>query len=214
MKQPFYRSALLVLVLSLGAFRAQAQYRNNSLPRIISYKPGQYQLADGSWRTGQLYREPGANLRVRNPEDKKITTYQPAEVRAFVIDSDTFRVVHEVDISARRRLSSAFACQLYRHGQYTAFSMEHALTGAAAYLGTGLETQPSLVVQKENGPGVVVPATRGAFEKAMLPLFGDCPELAAKIKAGTVGRQHTRAILQTYTQWQQAGSPQQPTSAN
>ncbi|QIX62338.1 hypothetical protein FY528_16530 [Hymenobacter lutimineralis] len=195
--------------LGMLAGSAQAQYGNNALPKIITYKPGVYQLQDGSWRAGQLYADAGEHLRVRNPDDKKITEYQPNEVQTFVLALDTFRVVRGVDISARRRLSSAFARQLYRAGSFTVFELEHSVPGAVGVLALGVTEQYSLVVQPRTGDGVRVPATRGAFEKAMLPLVGDCPELATKIKAGKLGKQHLREILTTYIQWERTKS--QPT---
>ncbi|MBG8552520.1 hypothetical protein [Hymenobacter guriensis] len=201
---------LFAVGLGLLASSAQAQYGNNALPKIITYKPGVYQLQDGSWHTGQLYADAGEHLRVRNPNDKKITEYQPIEVQTFVLANDTFRVVRGVDISARRRLSSAFARQLYRAGSFTVFELEHGVPGAAGFLASGVTEQYSLIVQPRTGDGVRVPAARGAFEKAMLPLFGDCPELATKIKAGKLGKQHLREILTTYIQWQRTNS--QPSS--
>jgi hypothetical protein len=194
----------LLLAVLLGAGQARAQSTNSVLPKIVTYKPGTYQLADGSWHGGQLYADQGEHLRVRNPNDKKITEYQPVEVQAFVVANDTFSVIRGIDISARRRVSSAFAKQLYRCGNFLLLDFEHGSTGAATLLMGGETEQNDLVVQPRLGDAVRVPATRGAFEKAMLPLFGDCPELAQKIRAGKVGRQHMKSILQAYARWQQA----------
>ncbi|RYU81562.1 hypothetical protein [Hymenobacter persicinus] len=190
-----------LLVLSAGS--VQAQYSNYALPKIIKYQPGSYQLADGSWHGGQLYPDQGEHLRVRNPDDKKITEYQPLEVKAFVVEGDTFSVIRNIDISARRRVASAFAKQLYRCGNFTLLDFEHGAAGAATVMLGGQTPQNDLVLQPRLGDAVRVPASRGAFEKTMLPLFGDCPELAQKIKAGKVGRQHMKSILQTYARWQQ-----------
>ena len=64
----------------------------------------------------------------------------------------------------------------------------------------------SWLIQPRTGPIVRVPGTRRAFEEAMLPLFGDCPEVAEKIKHGKWGRQHMQKVLLAYQQWQQTTS--------
>jgi hypothetical protein len=177
------------------------------LPRIITYKAGTYQLADGNWQQGQLYNSSGDELRVRNPADKVVTIYHPAEVRAFVLQGDTFRVVRDVAVSARRRLSSAFAQQLFSRGSFALYSLENKNEGLGTMVvGTGMTTE-ALILQPSVGAGVRVPSSRGAFERAMLPLFGDCPELAEKIKAGQLSYKQMKQILVTYADWQRT-SPQ------
>lgn len=204
-------STLLLISGCLLGLSAQAQYQNAVVPKIITYKPGMYQLADGSWHTGQLYLEQAGQLRVRNPNDKVITEYQPVEVRLFTIEKDTFQVIRGVQISARRRLASAFAKQLYHYGNFTAFNLVHEATGVGAFMlaSSGSTPAADLIVQGPTGDAVVVPGTRRAFEEAMLPLFGDCPEIAENIKRGKWGRQHMQKVLLSYAQWQQT-APKAP----
>jgi|GEM_PF-6437274 len=202
---PGWRGTLTIVLLACAG-TVQAQYTNTIVPKIITYHPGRYQLADGVWHAGQLYADGSEHLRVRNPDDKKITEYQPVEVQMFVIADDTFNVVHGVDISARRRVSSAFAQRLYHCGDFTLLDYEGSAVGAMTLV-VGAEKQNLLLVQPRVGDAVRVPAARQAFEKAMLPLFGACPELAEKIKAGKVGRQHMKSILLTYSKWQQSTQP-------
>ncbi|GGG52315.1 hypothetical protein GCM10011378_30660 [Hymenobacter glacieicola] len=137
------------------------------------------------------------------------TVYQAGELKAFVLKTDTFGVVRNVSTPSRW-LSAAFAQKLYQYGQLVAFKLDHRYTGAS---GPGFSDDigaptgaMDLVLQPATGDAVVVPAGRAAFIRTMLPLVGDCPELAAQITKGKVGRQHMQQILQTYARWQKSTS--------
>ncbi|MCB2379910.1 hypothetical protein LGH70_20105 [Hymenobacter sp. BT635] len=209
---------LLCAGVCLAVTPAQAQYTSGGagLPRIVNYHDGAYQLADGHWQTGQLYLETSGQLRVRPIDSKATTVYQPGQVEAFVLKTDTFGTVRNVDMSYRR-IPAVFAQRLYRYGQLTAFTLDHRYMGEGSQLLGSNTVVPAgavdLVLQPAVGDAVVVPAGRRAFTQTMLALVGDCPELAAQITKGKVGRQHMRQILRTYARWQQAGSAQ-PTSVN
>jgi hypothetical protein len=205
------RALILCGWLCLVAGLAQAQHDGTmaGLPRIVNYKPGYYQLANGGWQAGEMYLETSGQLRVRPAESKATSIYQPGQVAAFVLKADTFGVVRNVTMPSRR-LAAAFAQQLYHYGHFTAFKLDH------RYIGEGDTTfgsntvvpagEVELVLQPATGDAVIVPAGRGAFTSTMLPLVGDCPELATQITKGKVGRQHMRQILQTYARWQKANS--------
>lgn len=200
---------LLCTVAYLKPNLAQAQYTSNGagLPRIVNYHDGAYQLPDGTWQMGQLYLETSGQLRVRPLESKATTVYQPGQVSAFVLKSDTFGTVRNVNMSYRR-IPAAFALQLYRYGQYTAFKLDHRYIGEGDHTFGSNTVVPAgamdLVLQPIIGDAVRVPTARGAFTRTMLTLIGDCPELAAQITKGKLGRQHMRQIVQTYARWQQA----------
>ena len=207
------RLALLpaILGLAIGVAQAQTGIPMGTLPRIVNFKPGSYQLADGSWHLGQLFLETTGQLRVRQPESKVSTNYSPGEISAFVLEADTFGVVRGINITARRRLSAVFAEQLYHYGRITAFKLDYRFVGAGESLFGNIATVApggaDLVLQPIEGDAVIVPTSRGKFTEVMTPLFGDCPELADQIRKGKVGRQHTRQILQAYARWQQAVVP-------
>ncbi|UOQ76026.1 hypothetical protein MUN84_15590 [Hymenobacter sp. 5516J-16] len=143
------------------------------------------------------------------PTGGEANVYQAGELKAFVLKTDTFGVVRNVSMPSQR-LSAAFAQKLYQYGQLAAFKLDHRYTGAS---GPGFSDElvaptgaMDLVLQPVTGDAVVVPAGRAAFIRTMLPLVGDCPELAAQITKGKVGRQHMRQILQTYASWQKLNS--------
>ncbi|MFD2786355.1 hypothetical protein [Hymenobacter rubripertinctus] len=193
----------LLLGLATGLARGQGVIPVGTLPRIVVFKPGAYQLANGGWQPGQLFLEATGQLRVRQPDSKVATTYGPGEVTAFVLEADTFGVVRGVALTARRRLSAVFAQRLYHYGQMTAYKLDYRFVNTGASLATYGPGGSDLVVQPATGDAVIVPAGRGSFTQAMLPLVGSCPALADQIAKGKLGRQHTRQILQTYARWQQ-----------
>ncbi|OWP63588.1 hypothetical protein CDA63_08380 [Hymenobacter amundsenii] len=204
-------SALLPLLLwGLGNTTVRAQTYSSGtvgLPRIVNFKPGFYRLTGGDWQAAELYLETSGELRVRTAGAREATYYRPGQVEVFVLKADTFGVVRRLNASSRW-LEAVFAQRLYRYGQFTAFKLDHSYTGEGDY---SLTRNPvvaagiaELVLQPPTGDPVIVPTTRGAFTRVMLPLFDDCPELADQIRRGKVGRQHTRQILQTYARWQQA----------
>jgi hypothetical protein len=199
-----YRVLVAALLVLGGGEAAQAQYVG-TLPKFITYKPGTYQTADAGWHAGQLYTDLGNMLRVRNPDDKRVVEYTSADVRQFVIENDTFMVVRNVDLPSRR-VASAFAKHLYRCGEFSLLDYRTSplVTG---FLAPSYPNQESvLLVQPRAGAAVRVPSGRGAFEQAMLPLFGTCPEVADNIKRGKWGRQHMKNILLAYAQWQQTSN--------
>lgn len=202
---------MILLVWGLGASIAQAQHSGTvGLPRIVNFKPGFYQLADGSWQAAELYLETSGELRVRPVDAKYATNYRPGQVEAFVLNTDTFGVVRKLNTSSQW-LEAVFAQRLYHYGQFTAFKLDHNYTGEGDYTFTSNPVvaagNAELVLQSAAGDAVIVPTGRSHFAKTMLPLFGNCPELADKITRGKLGRQHTQQILQTYARWQQNTTP-------
>lgn len=209
---------LLLAVLLLGANTAYGQmnpvYHNmgGRTARALS-GPGACQLADGHWQSGKLRLEPSGHLRVQ-PTEGESNVYQAGEIQSFVLKTDTFGVVHNVNTPSRR-MAAVFAQKLYQYGQLTAYKLDLRYTGVTeTFLGMDTAT-PSyamdLVLQPAAGDAVVVPTGRAAFTQTMLSLVGNCPELATQITKGKLGRQHMRQILQTYARWQQA-NPQPATN--
>jgi hypothetical protein len=173
--------------------------------KVVTYKPGRYQLADGRWEAGQLYYEPGRHLSVRQPDTKVKTEYLPGDVTRFVIDADTFGVAHDLDITRHRRLAKIFGQQLYRTPLHTLYYYQ-VPEGSTNFTGN------CTVVQPATGAAVRVPQSRGAFTDAMLPLFGACPEAAEGIRKGKFGPQHVRKLMTLYAEWARATNATAPAS--
>lgn len=207
---------LLAAVLLASAVQAQTPGMTSIIvPKIKNFKAGSYQLADGGWQSGQLYFSPGRQLEVKQPDSKQRAVYWPTDVRRFVIGVDTFGVASDLTVTSRRRIPQVFARQLYRTPYHTVFyyqapdkTLESEFTEFDVDL-TGSFT----IVQATGGPSIRVPQGRGAFTEAMLPFFGDCPELAEDIKRGKVGPQHVQRMAATYAKWKRA-NPAPATPAN
>ncbi|WP_354581346.1 hypothetical protein [Hymenobacter sp. UYP22] len=211
-----YSLLLAALLLSAGTAYGQLNpvYHNmgGRSARALS-GPGACQLADGRWQSGKLRLEPSGHLRIQ-PAEGESNVYQAGELQGFVLKTDTFGVVRNVNTPSQR-IAAAFAQKLYRYGQFTAYKFDPRYMGATETF-LGLETaNPSyamdLVLQPATGDAVLVPTGRNAFTQTMLRLVGNCPELATQITKGKLGRQHMRQILQTYAHWQQA-NPQSATN--
>lgn len=205
---------LVAMIGLLAATGTQAQIRPVVSPGIVSYKPGSYQLLDGKWYAAQLYTYSSDAVRVRNPTNKFTVELGPDEVRQFVLEQDTFSVLLNVPIPGQREVMRGFAKNLYRCGDFRLLEFRHTPSPASSLftaprpLNVRVATPivSSLLVQPRGGNAVRVPSSRGAFEKAMLPLFGECPEVAEKIRRGKWGQQHMKNILLAYAQWQQTSS--------
>lgn len=172
---------------------------------------GTYQVDGGTWQEGLLYVNTPDQLKVLSKDRKDTTIYKAGQVKIYVTGRDTFEVVRNLK-TKKGALETAFAHRLYRYGQLTAFKVPKRLLlfgepNVNGYPATALE----LVVQSTTGDAVVVPVGRRAFIEAMLPLVGNCPELATQISKGKLWREDMRQILQTYARWQQA-NPQSATN--
>lgn len=216
--KPWMRHYLILLAGALLTSAAQAQTPGMTsiiLPKIKNFKAGSYQLADGSWQSGKLYFAPGRQLEVKPPDTKQHLVYWPTDVRRFVIGADTFGVASDLTVTSRRRIPQVFARQLYRTPYHTVFfyqTPDHTLESEFTGVDAALQGNYT-IVQATGGPSICVPQGRGAFTEAMLPFFGDCPELAEGIKRGKLGPQHVQRIAATYAKWKRA-SPAPATPAD
>ncbi|RSK48547.1 hypothetical protein [Hymenobacter rigui] len=165
---------------------------------------GTYKIEGGAWQEGLLYVGVPGQLSVLSQDKKDTVTYQAKQVKAYVTGQDTFEVLRNLKVK-KGNLEAVFAHRLYKYGQLTAFKVPRRLILFGEPSVNGIPASVfELVVQSTTGDAVVVPIGRRAFIEAMLPLVGDCPELATQISKGKLWREDMRKILRTYAYWQQA----------
>lgn len=213
MKKLLPAGACLFAGLCLYGHQAQAQFPTYSPPRMPapvmptmmmygntgpSYSKGWYQLRDGSWHEGRIL--PGAEqitVRGLDKKDKAETPYQAGEVVRYTLagsTGDTMRVASNFTIPRKEEFHAhSFVKQVFRRGDYTL--SEYIRPSSMGY-GTAYQ-----LLELPGQPVQVVPTKYKEFQELMLRLFSDHPGLVMQLKAGRLGPDKLRDMLDAYARW-------------
>ncbi|MCC3158101.1 hypothetical protein LJ737_12705 [Hymenobacter sp. 15J16-1T3B] len=199
------RSLLLAAAAGLLSLPALAQVPGmmTTVPRlhlVRNHRPGSFQLADGRWQAAELYYEGGEWLSVRQPGVDGRREYLPQDVPRFVIKADTFGVVQGYGPADRQGGAGVFGQELYRTPYHALFSYREAEG----------DNMSLTLLQPLGGAAVSIPQGRKSFTNVMLPIFGDCPEVAEGIRRGRFGPQHVKRMMALYAQWKRTAGAAAP----
>lgn len=160
------------------------------------FRSGSFQLTDDVWRIGRIEATTTDLFRAKLPTETEVRNYAPSEVRQYVVIPDTFRLVTNIIMLSGPTLN-AFVVRQYRDRNFVVYRYRKTIADMGA---------PIYVLQAGEVKAEV-PTNRKAFTAMMLPLVGQCLELAEKLKKSELGPESLKMILATYTRWQQQITP-------
>lgn len=170
-----------------------------------SGNPGSYQGLDGTWHAVQI--ESWQNDRVYlSDAGSTFKAYSPSELKRFVALGDTVVAVHEVAVRKRRfprrsrpqLVPAAFGRQLYRGGGFLLVDYDPV---RPASLTSALSSH--LLLRHDQQAYQVLPTNKVKFNRLMLTLLGNDPELAPGLQANQYHlRRDAAQLLERYADWQ------------
>jgi hypothetical protein len=127
---------------------------------------GRYQLPDSTWHEAMVYEIKRDRVYLASPGATVSQAYSPGQIIRFTANGETYSA-----------LPQGFARELFNAGSYTLFEFQKS-ENPSAFL--GWTTQQQLLRVKNELPRRL-PTGRRKFNKAMLAVVGDNPELARQL---------------------------------
>lgn len=129
---------------------------------------GRYQLPDSTWHEALVYEIKRDRVYLAAPRAHVSQAYSPGQIIRFTADGETYSA-----------LPQGFARELFNAGGYTLFDFQKS-NDPSAFL--GWTTQQLLLRVNKELPRRL-PTGRRKFNKAMLAIVGNNPELARQLRS-------------------------------
>jgi hypothetical protein len=145
---------------------------------------GRYQLPDSTWHEALVYEIKRDRVYMSTAGASVSRAYSPGQIVRFTADGETYSA-----------LPQGFARELFNAGSYTLFAFQKS-NDPSAFLGW---TTQQLLLRVNNELPRRLPTGRRKFNKAMLAVVGDNPELARQLRSNEFRAWSDAAdILTTY----------------
>lgn len=130
--------------------------------------PGRYQLPNGTWHETLVYEIKRDRVYLSAPGATVSRAYSPGQIIRFTADGETYSAI-----------AQGFAKELFNVSGYTLFEFQTS-NNPSAFLGW---TTQQLLLRVENELPRRLPTGRRKFNKVMLAVVGDNPELARQLRS-------------------------------